>query len=146
VPAHVTVLHPFVEPRRARDPDVLAEVAAAVGTVRAFDCGFRRTRWFADDVLWLDPDPAQPFRDLTAAVWRAFPDHPPYAGAHDTVVPHLTVGDRRLGDHAALEEAERSVGRSLPVHTHVDRVLLVAGAAAPASWRLLHEFVLGPGG
>ena len=87
VPAHVTVLYPFVEPVRARDPGVITAVGAAVGTVTAFSCSFRRTAWFGDDALWLDPDPAQPFRDLTAAVWRAFPDHPPYGGAHDTVVP-----------------------------------------------------------
>jgi hypothetical protein len=144
VPAHVTVLYPFIEPVSARDPDVLAAIGAAVGTVSAFGCSFRRTAWFGDDTLWLDPDPAQPFRDLTAAVWSAFPDHPPFGGAHDTVVPHLTVGERRLGDRTALEQAERKVGPNLPVRTYVDRVLLIAGAPAPMSWRVLYEFALAP--
>jgi 2'-5' RNA ligase len=144
VPAHVTVLYPFVAPVRARAPEVIAAVGAAVATVAAFDCSFRRTAWFGDDALWLAPDPAEPFRDLTVAVWNAFPHHPPYGGAHDSVVPHLTVGERRLGDRAALEQAEREVGPSLPVCTHVDRVLLIAGAQAPSSWRVLHELALGP--
>src|SRR4051794_33459062 len=111
-----------------RDPDALVAVGAAVGTVGAFRCSFRRTAWFDDDVLWLDPDPAQPFRDLTDALWSAFPDRPLYGGAHDTVVPHLTVGERRLGDRTALERAEREIAASLPVRTYVDRVLLIAGA------------------
>jgi 2'-5' RNA ligase len=144
VPAHVTVLYPFIEPVRAGDPDVRAAIGAAVATVGAFRCSFRRTCWFDDDVLWLDPDPAQPFRDLTAAVRKAFPDHPPYRGAHDTVVPHLTVGDRWLGDRVALERAERNVAAGLPVRTYVDRVLLIAGAESPMSWRSLHEFALAP--
>jgi 2'-5' RNA ligase len=142
VPAHVTVLYPFVEPACAEAPEVLAAIGAAVRTVGAFTCSFRRTAWFDDDVLYLDPDPTQPFRDLTAAAWAAFPDHPPYRGAHATVVPHLTVAERRLGDRAALEEAERRIGPSLPVHAYVDRVLLVAGAQAPRSWRALREFPL----
>jgi hypothetical protein len=142
VPAHLTVLYPFIEPARAEDPGMVAAIGAAVGTIGAFSCSFRRTAWFDDDVLWLDPDPAQPFRDLTAAVWRAFPDYPPYGGAHDTVVPHLTVGERGLGGRAALVQAERELGTGLPVRTYVDRVLLIAGAEAPMSWRLLHELAL----
>jgi hypothetical protein len=142
VPAHVTVLYPFIEPVLARDPDVIAAIDAAVGTVGGFACVFRRTAWFDEDVLWLDPDPARPFRDLTAAVWTAFPDYPPYGGAHDGSVPHLTVGERRFGDLASLEQAERKVAPSLPVRTYVDRVLLIAGAQAPRSWRVLHESAL----
>ena len=142
VPAHVTVLYPFIEPARAAAPEVLATIGAAVGTVGAFACSFRRTAWFDDDVLYLEPDPSQPFRDLTSAVWSAFPDHAPYGGAHATVVPHLTIGERTLGDRPALEEAERRIGPRLPVHAHVDRVLLVTGARAPLSWRALREFPL----
>ena len=140
----MTVLYPFIEPARAAAPEVLATIGAAVGTVGAFACSFRRTAWFDDDVLYLDPEPTQPFRDLTAAVWGAFPDHPPYGGAHATVVPHLTIGERKLGDRAELKEAERKIGPSLPVSVYVDRVLLVAGAQAPMSWRALREFPLAP--
>jgi len=78
VPAHVTVLYPFVDPS-AVDEHVLALVAEAVIPVHAFECAFARSRWFGQDVLWLDPDPAQPFRDLTAAVSTAFPNIGPTA-------------------------------------------------------------------
>lgn len=142
VPAHVTILYPFVEPT-AIDDHVIASLAAAVGSVGAFDCRFLRTEWFADDVLWLAPEPPGPFRRLTNAVWDAFPQQAPYGGAHEHVVPHLTVAERRLCDVPTMQEAEQAVLTGLPLSARVDRVLLIAGAQAPRSWHVLREFPLG---
>ena len=141
VPAHVTVLYPFIDPSEV-DEQVIAVVGEAVATVPAFDCSFVRSRWFRQDVLWLDPEPAQPFRDLTTAVLTAFLEHPPYGGAHDDVVPHLTVAERRLADLPAVRAAEHAVQPGLPVTTRIDRVLFITGAQAPNSWSVLHQFTL----
>jgi 2'-5' RNA ligase len=141
VPAHVTVLYPFIDPAEV-DERVIALVAEAMAPVPAFECSFARSRWFGQDVLWLDPEPARPFRDLTTAVSTAFPEHPPYGGAHDDVVPHLTVAERRLADLPAVQAAEHAVQAGLPVTTRIDRVLLMAGAEADSSWRVLHQFTL----
>ena len=54
VPAHVTVLGPFVAPEAIND-DLITTLAAVVSSVSAFDCCFVRTRWFGVDVLWLHP-------------------------------------------------------------------------------------------
>jgi 2'-5' RNA ligase len=113
-----------------------------VGSVSAFDCRFQRTRWFGDDVLWLDPQPAQPFRQLTKAVWRAFPQCPPYRGVHDDVIPHLTVAESRMADLPAVQAAEQAVQPGLPLSTRIERLLLIAGTEAPRSWRALHELPL----
>lgn len=141
VPAHVTVLYPFVAPDHI-DEQLIATLAAAVRTVDAFTCRLGRTGWFGHDVLWLDPDPAQPFRDLTAVVGSAFPDHLPYGGVHADIVPHLTVGERRSGSLQALRDAERGVTTGLPLTARIDQVLLVAGSQAPASWHTLHVLPL----
>lgn len=141
VAAHVTVLAPFVDPDHV-DGTAIERLAAAVSTVPAFDVAFRRTAWFGEDVLWLAPDPAQPFRDLTAAVVAAFPDHPPYAGAHDGSAPHLTIGERRLGDLTALRRAEQEVSVSLPLESRAERVCLLAWSDAPDSCSILHEVPL----
>ena len=90
VPAHVTVLYPFLPPD-AVDRVARATLAAAVRTVPAFECSFATTRWFDTDVVWLRPEPGEPFRRLTRAVWTAFPDHPPHGGAHGDLVPRLTI-------------------------------------------------------
>ena len=145
VPAHVTVLFPFVEPA-VLDDDAVRRLAAAVATVPAFAFSFDRCGWFDQDVLWLAPAPDEPFRELTRAVWRAFPAHPPYAGAFDDLAPHLTVGQRADGDERALDELrsiESVVSQQLPVTAYVDRVHLIAGSAEPDSWRTLHELPLG---
>ncbi len=143
VPAHVTVLVPFVPPA-AIDDDVLARLAAALATVDAFDCVFARCAWFDDRVLWLAPEPAAPFCALTAAVVAAFPDHPPYGGAFDDVVPHLTVGERLRATPADLRTAEAAVALGLPVHARIDRVLLMAGSHDADSWHTIQAFALRP--
>ena len=43
--------------------------------------------------MWLHPDPSAPFADLTAAVAQRWPDYPPYEGAFDEPIPHLTVSE-----------------------------------------------------
>jgi hypothetical protein len=72
VPAHVTVLYPFVPPS-AITATVIAGLAGAVGSVSAFECEFAATAWFGEEVVWLAPRPDEPFRALTRAVSAAFP-------------------------------------------------------------------------
>jgi 2'-5' RNA ligase len=71
-----------------------------------------------------------------------FPEHPPYEGVFDDVVPHLTLGERRAATTEQLRAAEADVSPLLPVTTRVDRVHLLAGSAEPGSWRVLHELPL----
>jgi 2'-5' RNA ligase len=97
VPAHVTVLYPFVATPTITAA-TMAALADAVASVRAFDCQFPVTAWFGQDVLWLPPRPAGRFRALTRAVSAAFPGYLPYGGAYHYAVPHLTVGDRPAGE------------------------------------------------
>ena len=79
VPAHVTVLFPFAAPDAIAGA-VIERVAAAVASVRGFDCEFARVCWFGEDVVWLAPEPAGPFRALANMVHAAFPQFPPFGG------------------------------------------------------------------
>ena len=144
VPAHVTLLFPFVPPTDF-DGGVLTRLKDAVQSVAAFDCAFARTQRFGDEVLWLAPEPDEPFRRLTAAIWQAFPDHPPYGGAHPDPTPHLTVGGPVRDAAAELLAAETDVRTGLPVHARLDHALLMAGTREPNSWHVLHELPLGNG-
>jgi hypothetical protein len=144
LPPHVVVLYPFVPPGQVDDL-VCRRLAEVLAGQPAFDCTFAETAWFGqDEVLWLRPDPDEPFRLLTRAVHATFPDHPPYRGAHGgDPTPHVSIGMRRLGDLAGLRAAEEEVRRHLPVTTRVDRVALMAGRRDPGSWRLATTFPLG---
>ena len=141
VPAHVTVLYPFLPPAEIDDA-VLEQLAAAVAAVPAFDCTLARVSWFGAAVVWLDPDPAEPFRELTARVWRGFPQCPPYGGQHDEPIPHLTVGvGAALSD---MRDAERSVQALLPIRARVTLARLICGSMEPNSWHTVQELPLGP--
>jgi 2'-5' RNA ligase len=104
VPAHVTVLFPFVDGDKI-DEDALAQLFA---TLPAFDFVLDRVEQWDDGVVWLHPEPSKPFEDLTRAVWRRWPDHPPYDGDFDPVVPHLTVSETPIEVQVDLPIASRA--------------------------------------
>lgn len=117
VPAHVTLLFPFLE-RPLLRPDVLGRLAAILGREPAFDLDLAAVRAFpgVDDsagVVYLAPEPAAPFVRLTGAIWAAWPDHAPYEGSFDEVVPHLTIADgtRRLAEIEAVAAPHLPVRR-----------------------------------
>lgn len=83
VPAHVTVLTPFVSPDRI-GPGELRKLGEAIRAVPRFDVIFRRTDWFGDDVVWLAPEPDDGFRALTVAVARRFRTGRPTAAPSPT--------------------------------------------------------------
>ncbi|MGY1750447.1 2'-5' RNA ligase family protein [Modestobacter sp. SYSU DS0511] len=142
VPAHVTVVYPFMPPNQV-DDGVLTGLSRAVAGVPAFDCVLDHTDCFGEEVLWLAPADEEPFRRLTAAVVTAFPDHPPYRGAHGkNPSPHLSIAERRLGDEAGLRTVKEAIGDHLPIRSRVTRVSLFAGAREPDSWHLVAEFPL----
>jgi 2'-5' RNA ligase len=139
VPAHITVLYPFLPPARLDEP-ALAHVARVAAAVPAFFLRLTETAWFGDRVLWLAPDPAEPFRRLTAEITALFPGVRPYDGEHEQVIPHLTVGH----DHPlpALEEAADAVRVKLPILARAGAVrLLIGGGGEP--WTTAAEFPLG---
>lgn len=139
IPAHVTVLWPFL-PANAVDQPVLDRLAVLFAAHPSFDVRFERTAWFGDTVLWLAPQPREPFVELTRAVWDAYPQCPPYRGRHAGEHPHLTIGDRR--PLAELVQAERTVMPLLPISARVEQVTLMAQEAPQGSWAVLTTFAL----
>ena len=140
VPAHVTVLYPFVPPALIDDA-VLATVREVVGAVPRFEVDLAAVAWFGDAVAYVEPRPAEPFRRLIAAVVGRFPEYPPYGGEHAEVVPHLTIGHGAPRD--VLAAAGAQVEPYLPIRVKVASVRLMTGSEAAGSWRTVAEFPLG---
>ena len=71
--AHITLLYPFIEPGKIgeRDLDLLAECFRSFAPVVFSLTEIRR---FPAETLYLAPDPDQPFRQLTMAIWERFPE------------------------------------------------------------------------
>ena len=146
VPAHLTVLYPFLSPA-VIDGAVLAALGRLFAGFTAFAFTLDRVAWFGDAVVFLGPQDPAPFRALTDLAFTAFPSCPPYGGQHADVVPHLTIGDR--GGLAALATAGAAVVPHLPVEATATEVILMAGpqpgdlAAPPGRWRRLASVPLG---
>ncbi|AEV85186.1 hypothetical protein ACWT_4166 [Actinoplanes sp. SE50] len=139
VPAHITVLYPFLPPAQLT-PQVLAAIRLIAAGVPRFYLTLDRIGWFDDRVLWLSPSPAEPFRELTNRLAVRFPQTQPYEGEFADVIPHLTVGH----DTPGLPEAAAQVQPLLPIRARVTSLRLIAGRREPGdSWHTLTDFPLG---
>ena len=114
---HITLLGPFVD-RRDVDEDLVSTICEVLTPVRAFDFELSTVDHFGGGLTYLTPSPAEPFIQLTGMFAAAFPQWPPYGGAFDEVVPHLSIGE-------ALPEAEVAMVRELlPISATADEVTL----------------------
>ena len=140
IPAHVTVLYPFVPPDLLTD-EILATLRELFLEVPTFNASFAKTMQFPDG-LYLEPIPVEPFRRLTKLVFKRFPETPPYGGEFDEIIPHLTVvkvqDTRRLKTLTAkFQQAARVY---LPIHARVDTISLVENASG--IWQVRAQFAL----
>jgi 2'-5' RNA ligase len=129
VPPHVTLLVP------GRD-DVPA-VVEAVASFVAFDVRFAHVDRFPG-TLWLAPEPAEPFVELTAALVARWPECKPYGGVFSRVIPHLTVAQREL------DEAAAALAPFLPLDSRAESVALYE-KVQPDHWRELATIALEDG-
>jgi 2'-5' RNA ligase len=137
MPAHVTLLYPFMDPVKL-GPTPRARLAEAVRGLPAFDLSFSRIGRFPE-VLWIAPEPVEPLLALVRAIAAAFPDYPPYGGQFETVIPHVTVAHGDGLDLGALEPEVR--GRlAAPVVQRVDAASLFT--TIRRKWREVDRFLL----
>jgi hypothetical protein len=129
VPAHVTILFPFLETGELDE----AAVADLIAEFPAFDFELDRVERFPDGTTWLRPSPSTPFVDLTAAVWQRWPERPPYEGAFDEVIPHVTISETPI-----------DVSLQLPIAARAREVTLIEEDESSGGWTArLHLPLLG---
>lgn len=127
MPPHVTLLYP--------SPDDPAAIAETLSGFPPFGVTFARVNRFPG-TLWLEPDPSEPFVEMTEALCARFPDHRPYGGTFTEIVPHLTVAQAEF--ETAVDEAQAW----LPLRTRACRSVLLE-ATEPDRWRETATFELG---
>ena len=103
IPAHITVLYPFMAPRHI-SPAVMARLSGLFAACAPFDVALAELRRFPK-VLYLAPQPDDPFRRLTQWIVAHFPDCPPYGGAFAEITPHMTFA------HSADPERLEGIAR-----------------------------------
>jgi 2'-5' RNA ligase len=136
VPAHITILFPFVP---------FADLDAACGKLRVlfadqppFTVTLDGYGYFPT-ALYMKPVDPTPIQALYRAVHAQFPDCLPYGGAFgsETITPHLTVGEFKT-------EAERravSPPPYEPISFTVNRLHVIAGVEhEPLPW-ITHDVI-----
>jgi 2'-5' RNA ligase len=120
MPPHITILVPFATPASI-DNSLVDDLRALFSSFESFTFELCVTGRFPG-VLYLAPLPAEPFMRMTEAVWKAYPDYPPYGGTFDSIVPHLTAAE---GGAEILSEAEADLLPTLPIGAEAREVLLI---------------------
>ena len=138
VPAHVTVLYPFVPGPTLTDADVdgLRHLAA---TTEPFAMNLAIVGRFPD-VLYVAPerDAALRLVSLTEALAARWPSCPPYGGRFTAIVPHLTVYEGR----SEPEGLEARVVAHLPIDATADELWLLV-QDEHRRWSIRERFRLG---
>ena len=142
VPAHVTLLYPFL-PAAQLDEGVLGELGWFFRGIDAFEVSFGSVGRFEHaGVVWLEPA-SDVLTELTKALARRWPECPPYAGEIpiDELIPHLTIV--RTEDRALRQSAANAVSPGLPLRALVQEASLWVSDDA-GEWTQRATFPLGP--
>ena len=139
MPAHITVLFPFIPPDLLTDSD-LARAAGIFRCFQSFEFRLEQVGRFPES-LYLVPELDEPFISLTEAIVREFPEYPPYGGKFTEIVPHLTVANRSAElstiAEAKLLAAMKDLG---PIHAVCNVVELYENSSG--YWRWAQSFPL----
>lgn len=139
IPAHVTILYPFLPPEDL-DDSVRTALARIATEHEPFDVALVEVgRW--PTVVYLRPEPADRFLSLTRSVFARWPSCPPYAGIHTELVPHLTLAE--TDDGAVLEETATAAGKlHLPIRSRASSIEVLTDSD-DGTWRLRWRLPLG---
>ncbi len=136
VPAHITVLFPFV-PQDALD-DACRTLRDLCADAPPFEVTLDGYGHFPT-VVYLKPANPAPIKALFRKIYAAFPDYPPYRGefGRDEITPHMTVAEFK-------SEAEReavTLPTFAPISFKVRRLHLIAGVEhEPIPW-ITHDVI-----
>ena len=125
VPAHITILYPFV-PVADLTPGTRHELVDLARNVPQFEITFRRVDRFPE-VVYLAPEPVAPITSLMDRVVARYPAYPPYGGTIEVVIPHLTVTEA-APDQAPLDEIAVEAQRALPFRHRATAIELLVEA------------------
>ncbi|WP_338051295.1 2'-5' RNA ligase family protein [Pseudonocardia acidicola] len=115
LPAHLTVLYPFV-PADELDASVIEACARIVDGLAPLPVRFARCR-ARPGLIYLAPEPPDQVQRLLEAVWARWPDIPPYGGKYADASAHVSIA---LGPQEADRDAiVRLVEPLLPIKSRL---------------------------
>ncbi len=143
MPAHITINYPFV-PGVSPNVNLYQELTDLFSKMDSFAFTFNHFGRFPG-VIYLEPEPIVPFKELIEKVGDRFPESLPYAGAFDRVVPHLTIAhatDEKL--LATIEhQLEKTAPQYLPMKIRVEQIWFMDNRSG--NWQEQKVFPLAQG-
>jgi 2'-5' RNA ligase len=142
IPLSVTLLYPFaVRPEVQLHRETLRSFFASQPP---FDLELARlAQWDESGAVYAVPEPEQPLRDMMRALWRLFPQFPPYGEEGSDPPPHASLTYTGGDDRAAtLDRVERRLEGLLPATFQITEAALMA-ETEPDRWSLRETFRLG---
>jgi hypothetical protein len=122
VPAHITLLYPWMEPKRI-SKKTLAELTSLFAGFPKFSLSLK-LGWFGREVLLLIPHDPLPLIRLTKEIIHQWPEYPYYGGDYDDIEPHITLA---YGDESNLIDLAKDVASQLPLRADISSVDLSIG-------------------
>jgi hypothetical protein len=142
IPLSLTLLYPFAD--RDEVDEHRETLRSFFSTYEPFELRLARLeQWDEGGAVYAAPDPEEPLRGLMRALWRVFPQFPPYGEAGIDPPPHasliLTGGDDPA---AARRRVEERLDGLLPATFAISEVALME-ESEPDVWRLRETLRLG---
>jgi len=135
--AHITLLFPFAATDEI-DADMLHRMENVASATAPLRFELTRVGWFGEHAVWLRADPSRGLIDLIEKLQASFPDYPRYEGAHDEIIPHVSIGMNN--DVDAMRVAAEAVAKQLPVQCEAAELSLVVRDSTTKLWKVGRSF------
>ena len=103
----------------------------------------RLEQWDEGGAVYAAPSPEEPLRGMMRALWRLFPQYPPYREEGIDPPPHASLTETGGEDREATRSrVEQRLAGLLPARIPIDEVTLME-EFEPDRWRVRETFRLG---
>jgi hypothetical protein len=143
IPLSVTLLYPFLPPSSIGESE-LAALREFFASRPPFSFAIARVaQWEGGGAVYGVPEPDDELRATMRALWRRYPDCPPYGRPGSDPPPHASLTLDGGDDPDTLRaRAEQRLANVLPAHFEITEVVLME-EFEPDRWRLRETFRLG---
>src|ERR1700693_1138039 len=135
VPPHVTLMIPFVPPRDLTDAAIDA-LTALMSSPGAFVFSLPQVNQFSRGVIYLEPEPAEPFAQLTREIGKQFGVQLYGGDFGDEPVVHLTVAI--LESAAIRQQVVTQLNDVVPIDIKAQEAWLMVGSNA-GRWNVVRQ-------
>ena len=135
VPPHITLMFPFIPPSDLTEA-IVDSLGTLISTTRGFEFVLARVKQFEQGVVYLEPEPAEPFAQLTREISRQFQILPFGGDFGDEPVTHLTVAT--LAPTSTRERLVNQLGAVMPIVIRAEEAWLMVGSNA-TRWNVVRQ-------